>query len=113
MSLTDEEVEKRLEEQQQREKLAREQRAADWKTLLDSPAGRRSLELVIFEFGGLQAQAHSQSKLQRAFNDGQRQVAIELDRELKAVSKDGWARMHTERIERQRLEPNPARETDQ
>lgn len=70
--------------------------------VLGLPEGRRVLELLVFEFGGLQEQAHASDSHQRSFNDGQRQVGIALDRELYAVDREGWARMHAERIQRLR-----------
>lgn len=92
-------------ERQAQEDLARAQRKADWAWLLSQPAGRRSLELLVFEFGGLQEQPHHPDPYQRSFNDGQRQVAIALDRELRLADVDKWALMHAERIERIRNAP--------
>lgn len=100
---------------EERAELERSQRKADLVELAALPAGRRLLERLVFEFGGLQAQPHHPDPYQRAFNDGQRQVAIELDRELYLATQDGWALMHAERVERLRtvqLDPKPNKTDD-
>ncbi len=93
------------EQRQTLEKRARERRKANWQTVLSTQAGREAIELLVFEFGGLQAQSHAADSHQRSFNDGQRAVGITLDLELKEASRSGWALMHAERIERLKNEP--------
>lgn len=86
------------EAREERERLAREQARADLKWLLEQPQGRRTLRRLIFEHGGMQEQGFTQDARQHAFHDGQRQVGISLDRELKQADRRLWALMHQERI---------------
>lgn len=108
-------AEQEVEKRKADEALVRAQRKADWSALLRTPEGRRSLALVIFEFCGLEASVHSSSEHQSKFNDGQRIVAIVLQRELKLADYDGWMKMRAEWDERGRSEfqdPKPNK-TDQ
>jgi hypothetical protein len=101
--------EQELAEQKAREELRREQNKADFRAVLSTPEGRRVLERMVFEFGGFQEATLTPR------HEGQRDVAIALDRELYLTAQDGWALMHAERLERMRLvvhDPKPNK-TDQ
>lgn len=89
-----EEVQRR----EERERLQREQNAADLMAVLETAQGRRFVSRLIFEFGGLQAISFSSDSHQHAYNDGQRRVALEVEREARLVAPRLWALMHQERI---------------
>lgn len=83
---------------EERERLQREQHAADLKAVLELPQGRRLVSRLIFEHGALQEQGYSPDARQHAFHDGQRAVGIALDREVRRVDARLWKLMHQERI---------------
>lgn len=85
-------------QRQAREKLQREQHAADLKAVLELPQGRRFVLRVIFEHGALQEQGYTPDARQHAFHDGQRAVGIELDREVQRADRRLWQLMHQERL---------------
>jgi len=108
-------VSEELEAQETLAESLRAARKADVREVLESPAGRRVLERVLFEFGGLQAQSYASTELQLARDTGQRDVGCALDRELEQLAPEGWALMHAERIERRRAAPRDPKpnKTDQ
>lgn len=83
---------------EERERLQREQHAADLKAVLELPQGRRFVSRLLFEHGALQEQGYSPDSRQHAFHDGQRAVGIALDREVRLAAPQLWALMHQERI---------------
>ena len=108
--MTELEQEQELQKRENEERLAREQLKADLSETLSTPAGRRTLEHIVYELGGLQSIAFAADARQHAFNEGQRRVGIELDRELERADVDRWAQMHFEHLERIRLrvrDPKP------
>lgn len=93
-----------VEQREERERLQREQHAADLKAVLELPQGRRFVSRLIFEHGALEEQGYSADARQHAFHDGQRAVGIALNREARLVDRRLWALLHQERITRLGLE---------
>lgn len=85
-------------QREKREKLQREQYAADLKAVLELPQGRRFVSRLLFEHGALQEQDFTPDPRQHAFYAGQRAVGVALEREVRAADLRLWALMHQERI---------------
>lgn len=98
-------IEQELAQRELHQRLEREQNRDDLKFLLSTPQGQRVLTRVVFEFGGLQQIAYSPDARQHALNEGQRTVGAAMEREIFMADRDGWARMHAERIEKIRSIP--------
>ena len=95
------EPEAELAKEQARIELLRAQHKADWREVLATSSGRRAVELLLYEYCGLEAQSHAGEASHRsAFVAGQRQVGITLNRELSLVANEGWVLMHRERLTR-------------
>ncbi len=89
-----------VELREERERLQREQHAADLKAVLELPQGRRFISETIFETCGLQRMGFAGDPRQHAYYDGQRRIGMELDAAAKLADKRLWALMHQERITR-------------
>ena len=102
--MSDEADEKAATRAEDARRLARHQRATDFRAVMDLPAGRRFVWRYLNELGVFSGSYAPGDALATAYNEGRRAAGLQLQVELQRLAAPQYVRMLTEAVQQVELD---------